>query len=344
MKNAKDMMRNIMQVYYKHNDQFLDRPYYRYVGMEEYKSLLSSKKMYFTNPIDWKLSDTGDDTENYFEDWMLQENSIREAYKLILKNNKIKFGEYYTYEMGMIRYCNFLAAASMLQQNTYCLCIANTYNDKKMIEEYHQKYGRNNIIKYKNNFFKNISVLNDGKCVLRNVNYLYADVMPMIYVSDFSDFITKMIVTSDNIEKLAKNIFDYGAFLKKSSYSYEHETRIKLRMYLNDNTSLRSLASDYYYSMLGICTEDDIVNMSMELLHRESVRLNSVYKEIEDKFVKIGNKNCFELILDNRLDFNNVVDLIMLHNCASDEEKTIVYKLAEQNGLKVCEQNFDLMY
>ncbi len=43
-------------------------------------------------------------------------------------------------------------------------------------------------------------------------------------------------------------------------------------------------------------------------------------------------------------DFNNVVDLIMLHNCASDEEKTIVYKLAEQNGLKVCEQNFDLMY
>ena len=47
LKNAKDMMRNIMQVYYKHNDQFLDRPYYRYVGMEEYKSLLSSKKMYF---------------------------------------------------------------------------------------------------------------------------------------------------------------------------------------------------------------------------------------------------------------------------------------------------------
>lgn len=47
-------------------------------------------------------------------------------------------------------------------------------------------------------------MLNDGKCVLRNVNYLYADVMPMIYVSDFSDFITKMIVTSDNIEKLAK--------------------------------------------------------------------------------------------------------------------------------------------
>lgn len=84
-----------------------------------------------------------------------------------------------------------------------------------MIEEYHQKYGRNIIIKYKNNFFKNISVLNDGKCVLRNVNYLYADVMPMIYVSDFSDFITKMIVTSDNIEKLAKKYIRLWSILKE---------------------------------------------------------------------------------------------------------------------------------
>ena len=44
---------------------------------------ISEKRIYFTNPIEWKKSSTGDKSKNYLEDWYTDRNNILKAYQLI---------------------------------------------------------------------------------------------------------------------------------------------------------------------------------------------------------------------------------------------------------------------
>ena len=41
-----------------------------------------------------------------------------------------------------------------MQQKSFCYCVADTYNERKMIDEYHTKYKRNIIIKFKDSFLR----------------------------------------------------------------------------------------------------------------------------------------------------------------------------------------------
>ena len=48
-----------------------------------YNSDFRKKRIYFTNPIEWKKSSTGDKSENYLEDWYTDRNNILKACQLI---------------------------------------------------------------------------------------------------------------------------------------------------------------------------------------------------------------------------------------------------------------------
>ena len=55
--------------------------------------------------------------------------------------------QYCTPQYIMTVYSNFIGGAALLQQMSFCYCVANVCNERKMIDEYHTKYKRNIIIK-----------------------------------------------------------------------------------------------------------------------------------------------------------------------------------------------------
>ena len=59
------------------------------MGDMEFETLFQEKKIYFTNPIEWKKSLTGDKSENYLEDWYTDRNNILKAY-ILIKQHCIK--------------------------------------------------------------------------------------------------------------------------------------------------------------------------------------------------------------------------------------------------------------
>lgn len=83
LKDGEYLKRNIYAIYGKHYDERKSFPYYRFMGQIEFETLFQEKRIYFTNPIEWKKSSTGDKSENYLEDWYTDRNNILKAYQLI---------------------------------------------------------------------------------------------------------------------------------------------------------------------------------------------------------------------------------------------------------------------
>ena len=83
LKGEEYLKRNILAIYYKHYDEGKNFSYYRFMGKIEFETLFQKKKIYFTNPIEWKKSPTGDKNENYLEDWYTDRNNILKVYQLI---------------------------------------------------------------------------------------------------------------------------------------------------------------------------------------------------------------------------------------------------------------------
>lgn len=340
LKDDEYMKRNILAVFFKHDSQYTNLPYYRFMGKKEFETLFFDKIMYFTDPAEWKKSSTGDVNETYFEDWFTDKDNIAIAYRLIKEAAEKRQGKYCTQQYIMGVYSDFVAAAALLQQRTFCYCVSNQYANKKMIEEYHKKYGRNFIIKFKKDFYKELSILDQGNFVPQGI-YLFADIMPMIYISSFEDYIKKYICESHSIGQVAENAFDYGAFLKHSSYGYEYETRIKLRMHLDEYYSLRTLSNDFYVSVLGLNDDDEIVEKSMEYINDISDKVNYIFDDVSDKIKDIAGKQCFELQISDDISVKDIVDCIILHDKANDEEKSLAYKLQNSSGISIIETDFD---
>ncbi len=340
LKDEAYLERNILTVYYKHDSQYQNLPYYRYMGEKEFETLFLNKIIYFTDPIEWKNSNTGDKNETFFEAWFRDKENIVKTYRLIKKKSEERQKQYCSQQYILGLYSDFLAAAAMLQQEDFCYCVTREYANIKMIKEYHKKYGRNFIIKFKNDFYKKLSIYDGGDMVPWG-NYLFADIMPMTYINSFEDFIEKYICNSYKIDQVAKNAFDYGAFLKHSSYSYEHETRIKLRMHLEENYNLQALSNEFYRDVFYLQDEDEIIRKSMEFIEEMRDKLNYIFNDVQDKIKKIGGKQCFELKLSNEIRIKDIIDSIILYDKASIEEKDLAYKLATSSGVSILEKDFD---
>ena len=65
LKDEEYLKRNILSVYDKHYKDGKSFPYYRFMGKIEFEMLFQEKKIYFTNPVEWKKSLTGDKTALY---------------------------------------------------------------------------------------------------------------------------------------------------------------------------------------------------------------------------------------------------------------------------------------
>lgn len=193
LKDEEYLKRNILSIYYKHYDEGRTFPYYRFMGNMEFKTLFQEKKIYFTNPIEWKKSLTGDKSENYLEDWYTDRNNILKAYRLIKQHCIKTQKQYCTQQYIMSVFSSFIGGAALMQQKSFCYCVADTYNEPKMMDEYHTKYKRNIIIKFKDSFFKKMSILSDGRCV-PDGTYLCADVMPMIYIESLMNSLMNIYV------------------------------------------------------------------------------------------------------------------------------------------------------
>lgn len=340
LKDAEYIKRNIFAIFYKHESLYLDRPYYRFVGEQEFETLIKDNILYFTNPVEWKISNTGDEKETYFEGWFTDRKNITKAYELIRKKTIERQKQYCTQQSITALYSGFVAAATLLQQKNFCYCITDTFTNAKMIEEYHTKYKRNIIIKFKKDFYKKIAMLDKGDFSPSNITYLYADVMPMMYVNDFDDFIEKCIYECNSFDEIAKNVFDYGAFLKHISYSYEKETRIKLRMYLENECNLQYLAREFYIDNFDIQDDNRIIEKSMEFIEKNKSGINSAFEDVRDRIKDIGGKECFELVLDD-VCAKDIVDQIILHTKVKCDEKEHIHKLAGFQRIAIKEIDFD---
>lgn len=341
LKGEEYLKRNILAIYYKHYDEGKNFSYYRFMSKIEFETLFQEKKIYFTNPVEWKKSSTGDKNENYLEDWYTDRNNILKAYRFIKQHCMKVQKQYCTPQYIMTVYSNFIGGAALLQQMSFCYCVANVYNESKMIDEYHTKYKRNIIIKFKKEFCKKMSILSDGKYVPIGT-YLYADVMPMVYVENLDEFIKEYICKSQRPEDIAKNTFDYGAFLKDKNYGYEHETRIKLHMYIEKDYNFLCLANDFYRKHFFMNDEEKIVNDSMIYIQECKKNLDKGFEAVSDRIKEIGGKQSFELDLIE-LEISEIVDYILLHKNATVNEKNEVYKLAKLRNVQVKEIDFDNM-
>lgn len=340
MKDEEYLKRNILAVYYKHEPQYTNLPYYRFMGQKELETLFFNKVMYFTDPVEWKKSSTGDANETYYEDWFRDKDNIYKAYRLIKESSEKGLGQYCTQQYIMGVYSDFVAAAALLQQRTFCYCVSNKYADAKMVQEYHKKYGRNFIIKYKNDFYKKLSILDQGNYVPMGI-YLFADIMPMVYINCFEDYIEKYICESHTLDQVAQNAFDFGAFLKHSSFSYEHEIRVKLRIHLDEYYNLQTLSNEFYRVVFALKNDDEIVSKSMAFIDFVEDKVNYIFDDVRDKIKDIAGKQCFELKLSAEISINDIVDSIVLHDKASTEEKSLAYKLRDSSGISIIETDFD---
>ena len=342
LKDGKYLKSNILSVNYKHYERERSFPYYRFMGKLEFETLLQEKILYFTNPEEWKKSATGDKNEKYLEDWYTDRKNILKAYQIINEHCMDIQEQYCTQQYIMSVFSSFIGAAALLQQMSFCYCVADRYTESKMIDEYHTKYKRNIIVQFKNDFYKKLTILSDDKFVPVST-YLYADVMPMIYVNNFEEFIAKYVCKCRRTEDIAKNVFDYGAFLKEINFQYEHETRIKLHMHTENNCDLPSLSKDFYMKNFYRNDENEIVNNGMLFIQKCKKALDKSFEDVSDKIKMVGGKQNFELHL-NEIEINKIIDCILLHKNADESEKNAVYKLANLRDIQIKEVDFDNLY
>ena len=154
LKDGKYLKSNILSVNYKHYERERSFPYYRFMGKLEFETLLQEKILYFTNPEEWKKSATGDKNEKYLEDWYTDRKNILKAYQIINEHCMDIQEQYCTQQYIMSVFSSFIGAAALLQQMSFCYCVADRYTESKMIDEYHTKYKRNIIVQFKNDFYK----------------------------------------------------------------------------------------------------------------------------------------------------------------------------------------------
>lgn len=331
MVDKNDFLRNIVMAFSSPNYNY--NQLYRYVDKKEFEKLFRDNEIIFTNPRNWKGTDY---YETYFEEWWLSKKHLLAAYRQIKRAIDYKYNSLDIDNRQLYNsfFSQIVACIALLQQKSFCYCLADNYIDRRMVSEYHEKYGRNIVIKYKPCFFQEIATLGEIEFVLPGIPSLYADIFPMYYIDSFEQFIASMIEKGGRLNKdaFAKSFLDLGAFLKHSSFKYEHEVRMKLKIMLPDDMN-PILISNIYNEIFAIDDEDKIVDICMRALNKYEKKFNSVYDGIKDKIIlKDKGKEYFILNL-RREDINRIIESILIYDGISNEELVCVTKYCDEYNL-----------
>ena len=331
MIDKNDFLRNVVMAF--HSFDYSYNQLYRYVDKKEFEDLFGNNEIIFTNPRNWKGTDS---YETYFEEWWFSKERLLAAYRQTKKVIDWKHSHFDIDNRQLYKsvFSQIVACIALLQQKSFCYCLADNYTDKRMVSEYHKKYGRNIIIKYKPYFFQTIATLKDIQFIPRGGPSLYADVFPMFYVDSFEQFIESTIKEDGrlDIDRFTKLFLELGAFLKHSNFRYEHEVRMKLKIMLPHEMS-SMLISDIYNQIYTINDEGKIIDVCMRILSENEKIFNSIYDEIGDKIiVKDKEKEYFKLNL-SREDINKIIDCILIYDGISNEELACVTKYCTEYNL-----------
>ena len=318
MVDKNDFLRNIIMAF--SDPQYDFNQLYRYVGKDEFEKLFRDNEIVFTNPRNWRGTDC---YETYFEEWWYSREHLVAAYKQIKKvidyqNARFQIDNRYLYKSI---FSELVACIAFIQQKSFCYCMADRYTDVKMVMEYHRKYGRNIVIKYKPRFFEKIAILGNIKFIPQNVKSLYVDVFPMRYFSSMDHFLSSIISLNKYMSRnsFSKDILETGVFLKHINFYYEHEVRMKLKiMYPEEMNGI--VGNDIYDLIYPIDDEDEIIDICMDALSKYAVKFNEVYNEVNDRIlVDSQDREYFILQLESGI-INKIIDAVYVFSSIGDDE------------------------
>ena len=315
-----DYFRDIIEYYVPQKLENRKKPFYRFIGQNEFDNIFLNKQMLFTNPVCWR-DQASDPLEVYFETIETDKEHLRKLWKHLRvaeeTQNKRLGIDYMSFDNAI--FFNYVAAIAVIQQKSYVYCVADTIRDKMMFNEYHKNYGRNIIIKFAPDFYTKIAVMK-GTGVI-NADYLFADFMPMIYVKDMDDYIEKKLHNGITVQQVAGAYFDEGAFLKYSKFVYEHEYRMKLRIKRKE-IGVRTIFHELYDVLWHEKDEETILDYCVKKIADVSQRINSIYDYIDDRILKDGNKEFF--VIDIRGCLSDMIERIYVHK---GEDKIVKDKI-----------------
>lgn len=331
------MLRDIVEYYAPRELVNRKKPFYRFIGLQEFESIFLDKKILFTNPMCWR-DQASDPLEVYFETTETDREHLRKVWKQLREAEEAKYKRlgigYLSFDNAI--FFNYVAATAVIQQKSFVYCVADTIRDKMMFDEYHRNFGRNIIIKFAPDFYTKIAMMK-GTGVLSG-DYLFADFMPMIYVKDMDEYIEKRLHNGITVQQVLEAYFDEGAFLKHSKFAYEHEYRMKLRIKRKE-VGVDTVFHELYDALWQETDEETILDYSIKKIADVSKEINSIYDEIDDRLLKDGSKEFF--VIDIRGYLNSMIEKVYIHKGEDKIAKDKIRKCCADQKIPIEEADFE---
>ncbi|MEG1668597.1 hypothetical protein [Chryseobacterium sp.] len=310
---------------------YCDRDYdypsvYRYVRIDEFKTIMLDKRLKFTNIDRWKKTDSKETFyDNYFHD---VDNISKLADKIFNEEYYPQISKEYDCikDTQRINYYDFIKVFAMFQWPKHALCFASIFDDEKMLLEYNKKYCRNIIMKFNREWYKNISGLGkyiDGESIILKGEHVSIDYFPMHYIDDYETFmdeLEKLSCDFTNKTKFENLLFNKGEFLKDKNFNYENEIR----------------AINHFNSNSYELVKQKIQEFGQGLFARKVDAKEEGFKII-DYSRKIAEKitpNDFEFLsIPNGKNISDIIDEVYVWRNSSDEKE--VREICESLNIKV---------
>lgn len=332
-----DLLRDIVEYYAPKELVNRKRPFYRFIGQQEFENIFLNKKILFTDPVCWR-DQASDPLEVYFETVEANKEHLRKVWKQLREAEEAKYKRlgigYLSFDNAI--FFNYVASTAVIQQKSFVYCVADKIRDKMMFNEYHRNFGRNIIIKFAPDFYAKLAMMK-GTGVLSG-DYLFADFMPMIYVKDMDEYIEKRLHNGITVQQIAGAYFDEGAFLKHSKFAYEHEYRMKLRIKRKE-IGVHTVFRELYDALWRETDEETILDYSIKKIADVSKTINSIYDEIDDRILKDGIKDFFVIDIRNGLD--DMIEKIYIHKGEDRSLKDKIRNCCANQKIPVEEADFE---
>lgn len=310
---------------------------YRYVSMREAENLFNKHQLYFTQTSSWAknaTADSGDPQETAFENWWLNPDNLNLYITTLCDYKRLELRRY-----GIIDSMQLLSSTvakhickyMTLQNDSYSYCLAGVWDNPLMINEYHRKWNRNVILKYKDDFPFNLSIINAPSLAL-STDALCADYFKMYYVNSIEDYIIKLSHATMN-KSLGKQIFNNGFFIKHQSFSYESEIRLKLQISCPSILQEKCSMDHVFFNLRTAQSVDEIIERCHKML--EDVRKDFVNAQqlIKDLKYHDSGSNTDYLILSNIP--NNIVDSVYVFDSISQQDMDKIIFWSQQYNFKI---------
>lgn len=320
---------NILNIY--HNKKYNYDNLYRYVKIEELKSLIEDKQIRFTDATFWTATDK---YETYFENWWLNKENFKKWLNAFIDINTKRYENVdvdYN-NICMLMATSYINSITQLMPTSYCYCLSEDWVKSKA--EHHVKWEKNILIFLKKDFWKKLSMFNEK--VVFGGDYLYADIFPMHYIDSFESYVKKCFTALGKDEKIDL-IINKGQFLKDSYYKDEKEVRIKLQYHFKD------VLVKYNSHELFLMLKSKKVKDKEQFVEVCTDFLTSIEREYLEKLKQVSNikeDEYFYLDLPTEYDLSDIVESIKLSSNISAEDKINAIELAEKASIPYEENYF----